>query len=168
MLDANELRRRLIDAMDLAQPKVSSAAMASACHVTAQAVNGWRKTGRIAKRHLATIARLTGKPLEYFLSAERGVIASHGLTLGIEEADAVKRLRDGDPHWRRYVLGLAMVERSQQELLLLTMRQAVPDYRVEAALKSSPVGYPPGQPLATVRESEQAPGKPDKKRKYSK
>lgn len=122
MLDAQELRRRLIVAMDKASPKVTSAALAEACHVTAQAVNGWRKTGRIAKGHLSTIASLTRKPLEYFLGGEPGAGTSLGIDLRIEEAEAIKRLRAGDQDWRRYVLGLAMVERHQQELLLHTMR----------------------------------------------
>jgi transcriptional regulator with XRE-family HTH domain len=43
--------------------------------------------------------------------------ASHGLQLGIEEALAIKKLRDGNQDWRRYVLGLAMVERAEQDLL---------------------------------------------------
>lgn len=133
MLDAQDLRRRLIDAMDKATPRVTSAALAEACGVTPQAVNGWRKTGRIAKRHLPKVAELTEKPLEYFLGETPGglIAASHGLKLVIEEAEAIKRLRESHADWRRYVLGLAMVDRREQELLLKTMQQAVPDYRVD-------------------------------------
>jgi transcriptional regulator with XRE-family HTH domain len=64
--------------------------------------------------------------------------ASHGMTLAIEEALAVKKLRDSAPAWRRYVLSLAMVEKPQQDLLLQTMRQAVPDYKVEQAYGTAP------------------------------
>lgn len=140
MLDAQDLRRRLIDAMDKSTPRVTSAALAEACGITPQAVNGWRKTGRIAKRHLAKVAELTGKPLEYFLGDTPGglIMASHGLQLRIEEAEAIKRLRDSHADWRRYVLGLAMVDRLEQELLLKTMQQAVPDYRVEEAYGTAP------------------------------
>lgn len=138
MLDAQELSRRLVAAMDEASPKVTSAALADACQVTAQAVNGWRKTGRLAKRHLNTIVRLTGRPLEYFLGDDAGTSSSLGLKLRIEEAEAIKRLRDGDQDWRRYVLGLAMVDRREQELLLHTMRQAVPDYKVHDAYGDAP------------------------------
>jgi len=67
MLDANEVARRLREAMDSARPPVTGAALADACHVTPQAVNGWRKTGRLHKRHLGTIAKVTGQPLAYFL-----------------------------------------------------------------------------------------------------
>lgn len=139
MLDAQDLRRRLVAAMDKADPRVTSAALAKECGVTPQAVNGWRTTGRVAKRHLATVAKLTGKPLEYFLGDTNGAIAaSHGLKLGIEEAEAIKRLRESHQDWRRYVLGLAMVDRREQELLLKTMQQAVPDYRVEQAYGTAP------------------------------
>jgi hypothetical protein len=124
--------------MDEAKPRVTSAALADACHVTAQAVNGWRKTGRVAKRHLGTIAKLTGRPLEYFLGESVDPGATLWLKLGIEEGEAIKRLRDGDPDWRRYVLALAMVQGSEQALLLRTMRQAVPDYKVEQAYGDAP------------------------------
>jgi hypothetical protein len=124
--------------MDETKPRVTSAALADACHVTAQAVNGWRKTGRVAKRHLGTIAKLTGRPLEYFLGESADPGATLWLKLGIEEGEAIKRLRDGDPDWRRYVLALAMVQGSEQALLLRTMRQAVPDYKVEQAYGDAP------------------------------
>jgi len=75
MLDAKELARRLRKAMDEAEPRVTSVALAKACSVTPQAVNGWRKNGRIHKRHLKTAARLTGRPLEYFLDADVSGVA---------------------------------------------------------------------------------------------
>lgn len=138
MLDAKELSKRLVTSMEEARPRVTSAALAHACGVTDQAVNGWRKNGRIAKRHLATIARITGKPLEYFLGSTAGTGMSYGLQLQLEEAMAIKKLREGNQDWRRYVLGLAMVEGSAQALLLQTMRQAVPDYKVEQAYGKPP------------------------------
>jgi hypothetical protein len=138
MLDAAELSRRLKTAMDAAKPRVSSAALATACQVTPQAVNGWRTTGRVAKKHLATIAELTGRPLEYFLGDEAAPISGAVYRLEILEAEAIKRLRDGNPDWRRYVLSLAMVDRKEAEILLNTMRQAVPDYKVERAYGTAP------------------------------
>lgn len=69
--------------MDTAEPKVTSVAMAEACGVTPQAVNGWRKTGRIHKRHLKTAARLTGRPLEYFLDAEPSGARQSGATYAV-------------------------------------------------------------------------------------
>lgn len=138
MLDAQELRRRLIMAMDNATPPVKSAALAEACGITAQAVNGWRKTGRVAKRHLAKIAALTRQPLEYFLGEVPAASDRYRLDLQLEEAMAIKRLRESDPNWRRYVLGLAMVQGPAQDLLLKTMREAVPDYKVEQAYGTPP------------------------------
>lgn len=122
--------------MDRATPKVTAAALAKACGVTDQAVNGWRKTGRIAKRHIPKIAELTGKPLEYFLNADGRALPEH---YPIEEAQAMKRLRNALPAWRNYVLGLALVEEhSTQQLLLNTMRQTVSDRRVEEAISVAP------------------------------
>jgi hypothetical protein len=136
MLDAQELKRRVVRAMDEHEPRVTSAALADACKVTPQAVNGWRTTGRIAKRHLAKVAELTGKPLEYFLNADAGALPEH---YPIEEAQAMKRLRKAVPAWRNYVLGLALVEdHSTQQLLLNTMRQTVSDRRVEESVTVAP------------------------------
>lgn len=57
----------------------------------------------------------------------------------IEEALAVKRLRNALPDWRRYVLGLAMIDNHDtQALLLKTMREAVPDSRVEKFIPIAP------------------------------
>jgi hypothetical protein len=68
MLDSEALAGRIRKAMDEAKPPVTGSDLASACKVTPQAVSGWRRTGRILKRHLPTLSRLTGKPLEYFVS----------------------------------------------------------------------------------------------------
>lgn len=48
-------------------PKLSNVAIADACNVTPQAVGGWRRTGRVDKKHFAALAKLTGKPLAYWL-----------------------------------------------------------------------------------------------------
>lgn len=61
---AERLRAALLDS------KVSDVQLASECGVTKQAITGWKKTGRIAKKHLPTVAALTHKPVEYFLLQE--------------------------------------------------------------------------------------------------
>jgi transcriptional regulator with XRE-family HTH domain len=66
MLDSKEIGRRIKLAMD--EVNLTGADLAEACKVTPQAVSGWRSTGRVGKRHLTTISRLTGKAMEYFLS----------------------------------------------------------------------------------------------------
>lgn len=76
---------------------------------------------------------------EDFDPGEAAELAPAPLQLKIEEAEAVVRLRRAHPDWRRYVLGLAMVDSEQaQALMLTTMRQAVPDYKVEAAFGTAP------------------------------
>jgi hypothetical protein len=71
MLDSTELAKRLRAAMDNHNPAILSVDMAEKCGVTRQAVNAWRKTGRVHKRHLQTIALMTGQPVEFFLEDER-------------------------------------------------------------------------------------------------
>jgi transcriptional regulator with XRE-family HTH domain len=68
VLKSVEIGVRLKKAMEEAEPQVSGADLAHACKVSPQAVSGWRRTGRFSKRHLPTIARLTGRPVEYFIS----------------------------------------------------------------------------------------------------
>lgn len=140
MLDATELARRIKTAMDSREPPIKSAALAEVCKVTPQAVYEWRKTGRVAKKYLELIAAQTGQPLEYFLGSKPGnVMTSHGLSLTIEEAEAIKRLQHALPDWRRYVLGLAMEDSKEtQKVLLDSMRKAVPDRRVEDHVPVAP------------------------------
>lgn len=68
MLDSKEIGRRIKKAMDEAEPPVTGATLAAACGVSPQAVSGWRRTGRVHKAHLTTLARITGKPVEYFVA----------------------------------------------------------------------------------------------------
>lgn len=66
MLDAADLRDRLKRAISQAPTRLTQQAIADECHVSKQAVGGWLRTGRVDKRHFATLSRLTGKPLAYF------------------------------------------------------------------------------------------------------
>lgn len=137
MLDRLELARRIREAMDKADPKVSSAALATKCGVTPQAVHGWRTTGRVAKRYLEAIAGMTRRPLEYFLGND--VAPSNATFDGITEGEALARLRRALPEWRRYVIGLAMEDsHTAQKLLLDSMRKAVFDPRVEQFVPVAP------------------------------
>jgi len=57
--------------------------------------------------------------------------------LAIEEAEAIQRLRDAIPKWRRYVISLAMIrEPAKQQLFLDMLSEHVPDERVAAAYGS--------------------------------
>lgn len=53
------------------------AALARECGVSRQAVYGWLKTGRVAKEHLTVFARLSGKPLEWWLGDAAGNGGTH-------------------------------------------------------------------------------------------
>lgn len=59
------LAKRICQAMDEAD--LTLTALSDECDVTLQAVSQWRTTGRVAKHHLPTIAKATGKSLEFFL-----------------------------------------------------------------------------------------------------
>lgn len=47
---------------------LSSREVADECHVTPQAVNGWKKTGRIKKEMLGKLADVLKLPLSHFIS----------------------------------------------------------------------------------------------------
>ena len=137
MIDATDLKRRLILAMENASPRVKSSDLARACDVSPQAVHGWRKKGLIDKKFLPTIARLTNQPVEYFVGASP---FDHEAALGLQpdELDAITALRAALPEWRRYVLQLALADRATQALFLRTMLNTAPDSRVEKALGTPP------------------------------
>ena len=76
LTDAQRLAALIRQALD--DSDVTDAEISRACGVTKQAVTGWRKTGRVAKKHLPTIARLTKKPVELFLLADPPVPPGKG------------------------------------------------------------------------------------------
>lgn len=76
MLDADEIARRLREAMG--QANVTAAALARTMRESPQAVYSWRKTGRIAKGKLPKLARAIGKPVTYFLEEEPMTTAASG------------------------------------------------------------------------------------------
>lgn len=91
------------------------------------------------------LASFFGVPVERLLASDFDVqeaTATPGAPPApppIEEALAIKRLRNAVPDWRRYVLGLAMIDDHRtQELLLRTMRDTVPDERVARAYGQAP------------------------------
>lgn len=128
----------------VAARRLSYGDVARAIDTDPQAV--WNLVKRKSKRsELApALAAYFKVPLERLLSDDFDVNETAPtrtplLDLRIEEAEAIVRLRKAHPDWRRYVLGLAMVDSNHaQELLLTTMRQAVPDYKVEAAYGDAP------------------------------
>jgi SOS-response transcriptional repressor LexA len=77
-------RERLAATLATAMAKagVSNAQLARACGVSVQAITGWLRDGRIAKRHLPTISALLDCPLSMLLGEAR----PSGLTLNQEIA----------------------------------------------------------------------------------
>lgn len=53
--------------MDNTDPKLTGVNVAKALGVTPQAVSGWRRDGRVHKKHLMALADLTGRDPTYFL-----------------------------------------------------------------------------------------------------
>lgn len=54
----------------LHRPHITGQTIARACGVTAQAVSGWPKTGRIDKRHLQTLALLFDIPVAWWIDGQ--------------------------------------------------------------------------------------------------
>lgn len=67
---AEKMAAKLAEA--ISHPKIPQTTIAEACGVTKQAVQGWLKNGRIDKGHFAALARVTGRPLEWWFDAETG------------------------------------------------------------------------------------------------
>ncbi|WP_239519600.1 LexA family transcriptional regulator [Stenotrophomonas maltophilia] len=68
MLDNDEMARRVRYAFDNAG-RGTQAAVARELGISAQAVTGWVKTGKIEKSNLPALARLTGRRVDYFLDS---------------------------------------------------------------------------------------------------
>lgn len=113
MLDSPELARRLKIAMDTHEPRITSVRMAEVCKITPQGVNGWRKTGRIAKRHLTKIAAETGQPYGYFLEAAPGAPADYSLKP--DEKIMLDRYRLASPRWRAALRDMATLHADVQD-----------------------------------------------------
>ncbi|AOJ86703.1 hypothetical protein WS87_08475 [Burkholderia sp. MSMB0856] len=76
--DTAEMARRITQALE--ELPLPLAEVAAACGVSPQAVNGWKRTGRIGKDQLPKLAQLTGRPLSWWL--------------GIDEAESAGSPRD--------------------------------------------------------------------------
>lgn len=94
--------------------------------------------GRLADYFKVPLARLVAEDFDVNESSSASG-RQFSLLVQFEEGEAIARLRKAHPDWRRYVLGLAMIDsQATQELLLRTMRQAVPDSRVEQHVSIAP------------------------------
>lgn len=68
MLDKEEMARRVRFAFKNV-PRGAAARIAVELDITPQAVSGWQRTGKVDKANIPTLARHTGRRVEYFLDS---------------------------------------------------------------------------------------------------
>ncbi len=73
--------------------------MAEACGVTKQAVLGWKKTGRIDKKHLPALAHLTKFPLTWWLELEEDSEPAAAISLATQLSVRERPAPYGQPAW---------------------------------------------------------------------
>ncbi|AIC11255.1 peptidase S24 [Xylella fastidiosa subsp. sandyi Ann-1] len=71
MLDAEIVKKRFIAALGKNR-EVTQSAIATFCNVSEQAVSGWKRTGRIDKKHFAALSTALKVPLEYWYGEAYG------------------------------------------------------------------------------------------------
>lgn len=101
MLNSQALAKLLRDAVRDADLRPSQ--LAERCGVTRQAVNGWMRDGRVAKRHLQRIAEVTNKPLTYFLGGHD----STAVELSPDEWQVVQKFRSSSEEGRTFIKAAA-------------------------------------------------------------
>lgn len=102
-------------------PAVKPAQIAKLCGVTAQAVSGWRKTGRVDKNHIAKISSLTGIALKWWfdglidsapISDEKRLPTTSGHKHSAQEPLA---MYDADPTINRLLTAFDQLTRADKE-----------------------------------------------------
>jgi len=90
--DANrELARKIAAAIE--SSPLTAKKIGEECGVTAQAVNGWKVTGRISKEMLVKFAGVVGLPVNYFISDAPEAAVSPALPeIGELNGDKLMRL----------------------------------------------------------------------------
>lgn len=117
--------------------------LAAKAGCTKGAVSQW-ETGdvkNLQSPRLIKVADALDVEVRWLLSGEEPKLRARPaepVTYSIEEAEAIKSLRVAEPAYRRYVISLALMTREQQQLMIKTMREAVPDSVVEAAYGKPP------------------------------
>jgi len=70
----------------LIESGITPGKVAEACGITEQAVSNWKRTGKIDKKHLPVISRLTGWGVHRLLTGERDIV-DHGPDQAVTEAE---------------------------------------------------------------------------------
>jgi hypothetical protein len=109
--DAQGLAKRIRSA--LAVPGVDVGAIAKECGITRQAIDGWKKTGRVSKKHLPVLARHTAQSVDFFLGTAEMTAQE------AEEVQLVLSYRDMPPEHRQALL------RQAEELLRLAGKRKI-------------------------------------------
>lgn len=140
MLNAAALKKRFLQALKDRQ-NVTQAAIAVACVVSPQAVTAWKSTGQIDAKHFPTLARILGKPLEYWHGTESAtVVALPSQSAGRSDpsmrfagalADELVKLRVMDRDSPHYWDVVSAAQKSFQKAL----ESEVPDNMVDFAGK---------------------------------
>lgn len=100
--DASDLAKKFREAFD-GKDAPADKDIAAACGVTVQAVSGWRKTGRLHKRHIPILARLSKRPETWWLGSPGGPTEPIG---------------GDDPKIRRLILSFGWLTASEQKAVL--------------------------------------------------
>lgn len=105
--DAQQLALKFNEAFPQKSGGVTDQEIATACDVTKQAVNGWRSTGRIAKKHLAKLAELSHKPISFWLPNADVTGESSQSDLTQAEQKLINAYRQADERGRASLIWVA-------------------------------------------------------------
>lgn len=76
--------------------------IAERCGISPQGVYAWYRSGRIAKKHLQTVAAITNKPLAYFLGGRADAVE-----LSPEEWRIIQRFRSSSEEGKTFIKSAA-------------------------------------------------------------
>lgn len=105
--DAQQIAAKFNEAFPQKKGEHSDQEIATACGVTKQAVNGWRATGRIAKKHIGKLAELSNRPLDFWLPNSDGSTTSDSGQLTPTEQKLITGFRAASDADRETLLWLA-------------------------------------------------------------
>jgi hypothetical protein len=130
----------------LISAKVSVPDVAAACNRSEAAVYGWFKTGRIAKEHLPTLARLTGKSIGELLGGAPMVDVQPATKTEVLEVELPRDAIDLARSWMVLPENERNEFRRKIETAALRYRDHVSDTRMQAWGKTTAAAGPKKPP----------------------